>query len=61
LETIRPDYEIPDMYVKEDSAFIESIETGIKNRSHIDNILNSMLLLDSLYRSNDEGKEVALD
>ncbi len=61
LETVRPDYEIPDMYVKEDSAFIESIETGIKNRSHIDNILNSMLLLDTLYRSAEVEKEISLD
>ena len=30
LETITPEYDIPNMYLKEDEAFIESIMTGIK-------------------------------
>ncbi|MBO5076693.1 MAG: Gfo/Idh/MocA family oxidoreductase [Clostridia bacterium] len=60
LETIRPEYDIPDMYRLEDQAFIESVKTGVKNRSNVDSVLNSMLLLDTLYRSADEKREIAL-
>ena len=58
LETILPDYEIPDMYLCEDKAFIESITTGKKNRNYIDNILESAKLLDALYKSSDKKGEV---
>ena len=58
LETTRPEYEIPNMYLCEDKAFAESIETGVKTRSYIDNILESMKLLDALYASADAKKEV---
>lgn len=60
LETEAPEYEIPNMYVREDAAFLESIETGVKNRCHIDNILESAKLLDTLYASADSRKEVEL-
>ena len=60
LETIEPDYDIPNMYLCEDKAFFESCATGVKNRSHIDNILRSMLLLDTLYQSADRGEEIKL-
>jgi predicted dehydrogenase len=58
LETITPEYDIPNMYLREDSAFIESIETGVKNRSHIDNILESAKLLDTLYQSAEKKGEI---
>ena len=51
LETIKPEYDIPNMYLKEDKAFFDSIDDGIKNRNNIDNILESMKLLDRLYES----------
>ena len=58
LETTRPEYDIPNMYLCEDKALAESIETGVKTRSYIDNILESMKLLDALYASADAKKEV---
>ncbi|MGM9642305.1 MAG: Gfo/Idh/MocA family protein [Eubacteriales bacterium] len=58
LETIEPDYDIPNMYLCEDKAFLEACTTGVKNRSHIDNILDSMKLLDNLYQSADKGAEI---
>ncbi|MBQ3868343.1 MAG: Gfo/Idh/MocA family oxidoreductase [Clostridia bacterium] len=61
LETIRPEYDIPDMYRLEDMAFFDSVRTGIKNRSNVDNVLNSMLLLDTLYRSADLKREITPD
>ncbi len=60
LETIVPEYDIPDMYLCEDNAFIESITTGEKNRSNIDNILESAKLLDTLYQSSDKKGEIVL-
>ncbi|MDY5230559.1 MAG: Gfo/Idh/MocA family oxidoreductase [Eubacteriales bacterium] len=60
LETITPEYEIPNMYLCEDNAFIDSITTRVKNRNNIDNILESMKLLNSLYVSSEQGKEVEL-
>lgn len=58
LKTIEPEYDIPDMYLCEDNSFIESITTGEKNRSHIDNILESAKLLDALYQSSDKKGEI---
>lgn len=60
LQTIEPEYDIPDMYLCEDNAFIESITTGEKNRSHIDNILESAKLLDALYQSSEKKGEIVL-
>lgn len=60
LETIKPEYDIPNMYLREDEAFIESIKTGVKNRNHISNILETMKLLDTLYKSAEIGKEIEL-
>ena len=60
LETETPEYEIPDMYQREDEAFLASIDTGVYNRNHISHILETMKLLDALYRSAEEGKELTL-
>ena len=55
---ITPKYEIPDMYSCEDAAFLEAIYTGEHNKNHIDNILESAKLLDYLYKSSQEKKEI---
>ena len=60
LETIAPEYDIPDMYLCENRAFIESITTREKNRSNIANILESAKLLDALYRSSEQKRELEL-
>ncbi len=60
LETLASEHEIPNMYLCEDSDFILSCESGQKNRNHIDNILESMKLLDALYHSAELKKEVTL-
>ena len=58
LKTVVPEYDIPDMYLCEDKAFIESITTGKKNKCDITEILESMKLLDTLYKSSEEKKEI---
>ena len=60
LETIKPEYDIPDMYLCEDKAFIESVNTGIKDKNNIENILESMKLLQALYDSSDKKEEIKL-
>ena len=58
LETINPEYDIPNMYLCEDTAFIQSIETGVKDKNNIENILESMKLLDALYTSAEKKEEI---
>ena len=60
LDTEEPEYDIPNMYVKEDAAFLEAIKSGEKNRNNIDNILESAKLLDTLYASADKRREIEL-
>ena len=47
------------MYEREDKAFIEAIFTGEHTKTYIDNILESAKLLDYLYRSAEEKKEIS--
>ncbi len=61
LESEEEEYDIPNMYLCEDKAFIESVKTGEKNRNYIDNVLESARLLDTLYKSAECGHEIALD
>ena len=58
LETIQPEYDIPNMYLCEDKAFIRSIATGEKDKNNIEYILESMKLLDALYASADKKEEI---
>ncbi len=61
LNTISPEYDMEDMYLDEDRAFLEATETGEKTRSYIDNILRTMKLLDTLYKSAEAQKEIEID
>ena len=58
LENFTSEHEIPNMYAKQDKAFLSSIETGVKDKSHIDYVLESARLLDALYASSEENKEL---
>ena len=60
LETIQPEYDIPNMYLCENRDFIDSVKTGKKNRGNIDNVLETARLLDALYCSADKREEVTL-
>ena len=58
LEEIKPEYDIPNMYLCEDTAFINSINTGIKDKNNIEYVLESAKLLQALYDSSDAKKEI---
>lgn len=60
LQTVESNHDIPNMYLLEDADFIESMCSGVKNKNNIDNILESMKLLDALYKSAELGKEIEL-
>lgn len=60
LKTIQPEYDIPNMYLEENKAFIESIDTGIANKGNIENVLETAKLLDLLYESASKKKEIVL-
>ena len=60
FEPEKPQFDIPGAYLKEDNAFIDSIDSKIKDKNHIDNILESMKLLDTLYKSAELKKEIEL-
>lgn len=58
LQEISPDYNIPNMYRSESEAFLHSVQTGEKNRANIENVMESAKLIDAIYRSAEQGKEV---
>ena len=60
LETITPEYDIPDMYRCESEAFLNAIKTGVKDRNNIEYILESAKLLDYLYVSAEQKSEIDL-
>ncbi len=60
LESITPEYDIPNMYALEDKDFLASIDSGVKNKNNIDNILESAKLLDYLYQSAEKKGEIKL-
>ena len=46
------------MFYCEDKAFLEAVGSGEKTKTHIDNILETMKLLDTLYKSADIKQEI---
>ncbi len=60
LGTTQSEHEIPNMYAAEDRAFIESVRSGVHDKNNIENILDSMRLLDALYQSAERGEEIKL-
>ncbi len=60
FETVSPDYENADMFYEEDDAFLDSVLSGEKTRSNIKFVLKSAKLLDAIYKSSDENREIVL-
>ena len=60
LNKVTSDHEIPDMFVCEDSAFLNAIDSGEHTKTYIDNILETMKLLETLYASADIHREIDL-
>jgi len=60
LEEKKPDYIIPNMYEEEDRAFFEAVSSGVKNKSHIDFVIETAKIMDAIYESAEKGKEIVL-
>lgn len=60
LETVTPEFDLPSMYEAEDRAFVEAVETGKPNKSNIEHVLESAKLLDVLYKSAEQHKEIVV-
>ena len=58
LETEKPEYELPNMFAREERAFLDSIDTGVKSRGNIDYVLETAKLLELLYQSAEQHKEL---
>ena len=58
LNRTTTEIKIPDAFVCEDKAFLEATETGEHTKTYIDNILETMKLLDTLYKSAEIHEEI---
>jgi len=61
LEEVVSDSDIPNMYKKEDEAFLDAIRSGVKCRTYVDEVLESAKLLDMLYASAAQKKEIVVE
>ena len=60
LDVIESDVPFENHYDIEDKMFIESVESGKKNRGHIDEVIDVERLIDLIYQSAQEEKEIRL-
>ena len=60
LETETPEFEMPNSWLMEDIAFINAIQNGGTNPNNIESVLETMKLLDILYKSAEMKKEIEL-
>ena len=58
LEKTEPEYDMPSMFVNESKGFLQSIHSGLKDRNNVDNVLETAKLLDALYQSASDRKEI---
>lgn len=58
LQSYESTHDIPNQYSEQDRAFLEAVETGVKDKSHIDYVLESARLLDALYASSEKNEEL---
>lgn len=55
------DFNIPNMYDLEEKAFFAAVKGEDRSRNKIRDVLETMKILDAVYRSADEGREIVLD
>ena len=61
IKSVRSELDIPNFWALEDKSFIEGYQTGKKTKNNIENVLETMKLLDALYQSSDEGREIRFE
>ena len=60
LQNIHPAFQMADMFADEVANFLDCIETPRVTRAHIDNVLITQKVLDMIYLSSQEGREIQL-
>jgi predicted dehydrogenase len=58
LQSFSPKSDLPNQWAREDIAFIEAIKMGKKTKNNIDEVLETMKLLEALYQSGEQKKEI---
>lgn len=58
LESVTPEIEIPNHYLMENQAFVQSVRSGEKNKNDVTEVLETAKLLEALYKSAEEKKEI---
>jgi predicted dehydrogenase len=58
LETTTSDIKIGNIFANEDLAFLKATRTGEHTKTHVDNVLETMKLLETLYKSADAKQEI---
>ena len=53
-----PEFKAVDMFYDELDAFMTSVETGVKNRAYIDNVIITQKVLNGIYDSSNANKEI---
>lgn len=54
-------HEIPNMYQEENVAFLNSIDSGKKDKNNVEYVLETAKLLELLYKSSEEKREVTVE
>lgn len=60
LLEVKPTYQMEPQFDKEIDAFITCIDSGEKLISHIDNVIITQKIMQSIYDSSEQGKEIVL-
>lgn len=58
LDYATPEFSGPDMYYAEIDAFLDAVETREKNRANIDSVIISQKILDGIYASSAQNREI---
>jgi predicted dehydrogenase len=58
ITTTTPEFPWTDMFYDEIDSFMTSVETGVKTRANIDNVIITQRVLNGIYDSSDANKEI---
>ena len=61
LESTVSEIKMNDMFQNENRAFLEATDSGEKTKTYIDNILETMKLLETLYKSAEDRREITFE
>jgi predicted dehydrogenase len=59
LQTITPAFQTSDMFQREIDEFVDCVKTGKKLASHIDTVIITAQIMQAIYDSSDQNKEIS--